>query len=84
MLELRLNCECCDRDLPADQTGAWICTFECTFCTGCAKARFGEVCPHCGGELVTRPVRAAAMLARFSASPKRVTKAHAGCLTASL
>ncbi|HEY5290180.1 MAG TPA: DUF1272 domain-containing protein [Caulobacteraceae bacterium] len=79
MLELRPNCECCDRDLPADRSGAWICTFECTFCMDCARDRFGELCPNCGGELLARPARPATALARFPASSKRVTKAHAGC-----
>ncbi|TIW26118.1 MAG: DUF1272 domain-containing protein, partial [Mesorhizobium sp.] len=32
MLELRPNCECCDKDLPPEATDALICTFECTFC----------------------------------------------------
>lgn len=32
MLQLRSNCECCDRDSPPDSTEAVICTFECTFC----------------------------------------------------
>ncbi|HCL3875583.1 TPA: DUF1272 domain-containing protein, partial [Pseudomonas aeruginosa] len=27
MLELRPNCECCDRDLPGDSGDALICTF---------------------------------------------------------
>lgn len=36
MLELRPNCECCDRDLPAESTAARICSFECTFCAACA------------------------------------------------
>lgn len=36
MLELRPNCECCDRDLPGDSGDALICTFECTFCRDCA------------------------------------------------
>ena len=35
MLELRPNCECCDRDLPADTATAYICSFECTFCAEC-------------------------------------------------
>ena len=35
MLELRPNCECCDRDLPPDAPDALICTFECTFCAPC-------------------------------------------------
>lgn len=29
-LELRLNCEYCDVDLPPDSTGARICTYEYT------------------------------------------------------
>ncbi len=28
MLKLRPNCECCDKDLPADAADALICTFE--------------------------------------------------------
>nr|MBF0664608.1 DUF1272 domain-containing protein [Brevundimonas sp.] len=37
MLELRPNCECCDRDLPFDSVEARICTFECTFCATCVE-----------------------------------------------
>jgi hypothetical protein len=37
MLELRPNCECCDRDLKPDARDAMICTFECTFCSACAR-----------------------------------------------
>lgn len=78
MLELRPNCECCDRDLAPDQAGAMICSFECTFCGPCAKDRLKGRCPNCGGELVARPVRAAAKLATYPASAKRVVKAG-GC-----
>jgi uncharacterized protein len=31
MLQLRPNCECCDRDLPPASDEAVICSFECTF-----------------------------------------------------
>jgi len=48
MLELRPNCECCDRDLPPDSPQARICTFECTFCAACAQDVLGGVCPNCG------------------------------------
>jgi hypothetical protein len=75
MLELRPNCECCDRDLPPDAANAMICTFECTFCADCAAREFGGLCPNCGGELVRRPVRPAAKLARFPASTERVLRA---------
>jgi len=32
MLEIRQNCECCDKKLPPDSQDAMICTFECIFC----------------------------------------------------
>ena len=73
MLELRPNCECCDRDLPPDSREALICSFECTWCRDCAATRLpGGVCPNCGGELVARPIRPAARLAgRPSSSLRR-------------
>ncbi len=37
MLELRPNCECCDRDLPPESPDAVICTYECTWCRTCAE-----------------------------------------------
>jgi hypothetical protein len=78
MLELKPNCECCDRDLPPE-ADARICTFECTFCPRCAETRFGGVCPNCGGDLVARPHRPASLLARHPASTKRVLGKHAAC-----
>lgn len=78
MLELRPGCECCDRDLPPDSRAALICTFECTFCTDCARDVLGGICPNCGGDLVARPIRTAAMLQKYPASAKRVFKAE-GC-----
>lgn len=79
MLELRPNCECCDRDLPPGSADARICTFECTFCADCADARFQGVCPNCGGELIRRPIRPAKLLERYPASTERVLKPHPGC-----
>jgi hypothetical protein len=55
MLELRPNCERCDRDLPPD-ADARICSYECTFCPECAEA-LGNVCPNCGGGFEVRPIR---------------------------
>ena len=78
MLELRPNCECCDRDLPPDSADARICTFECTFCADCVETRLNGVCPNCGGGFVARPIRPAAALARFPASTVRVLKPK-GC-----
>lgn len=78
MLELRPNCECCDRDLPAASRQAAICSYECTFCEDCAEGVLGWVCPNCGGELVRRPVRPAGMLVRHPASVQRKVRAG-GC-----
>jgi hypothetical protein len=81
MLELRPNCECCDRDLPPESMDARICSFECTFCAGCAEGVLAGRCPNCGGELVRRPVRPADRLARFPASAARKLK-QGGCVAA--
>jgi hypothetical protein len=78
MLQLRPNCECCDRDLPPDSVEARICTFECTFCSACAERVLSGSCPNCGGELVTRPRRPAAKLAANPASTQRVLR-PGGC-----
>ena len=78
MLQLRPNCECCNKDLPADSTDARICTFECTFCSDCASGKLQGICPNCGGELVVRPRRPAGKLATYPASIERVFK-PAGC-----
>jgi hypothetical protein len=81
MLELRPNCECCDKDLPPESQDALICSFECTFCCDCAETTLGGGrCPNCRGELLTRPVRPPEKLVRFPASTKRVLKAG-GCAT---
>ncbi|MBL8445674.1 MAG: DUF1272 domain-containing protein [Zoogloeaceae bacterium] len=77
-LEMRPGCECCNRDLPPDQPGACICSFECTFCVDCALNRLANVCPNCGGELLPRPRRPVAKLVRNPASTTRVFK-PAGC-----
>ena len=78
MLQIRPNCECCDKDLAPDATDARICSFECTFCAGCAETVLGGVCPNCGGNFAPRPVRPAAKLAKYPASTKRVLKTE-GC-----
>ena len=58
-LELRPNCEYCDRDLPPASPLARICTYECTFCEDCVAGKLGNVCPNCGGGFVPRPIRPA-------------------------
>lgn len=82
MLELRPNCECCDRDLPPHALDARICSFECTFCSDCADTHLQGHCPNCGGELVRRPIRPADKLDGAPASRERVHN-PAGCSTAS-
>jgi len=79
MLALRPNCECCDRDLPPDARDAVICTFECTFCAACASEVFDGTCPNCAGELVRRPVRPAAKLAKYPPSTERVLRDGGDC-----
>ena len=56
-LELRPNCEYCDKDLPPNSTEACICTFECTFCRDCVQNKLQNVCPNCGGGFAPRPIR---------------------------
>ncbi len=79
MLELRPNCECCDRDLPPDSQAAMICSYECTFCADCVETRLAGVCPNCGGGFARRPIRPARALARDPASVRRVVGADPGC-----
>ena len=79
MLQLRPNCECCSTDIPPDSGDARICSFECTFCASCAESVLAGLCPNCGGELVPRPRRPQAKLAKFPASTERVFKPE-GCL----
>jgi hypothetical protein len=78
VLELRPNCECCDRDLPPPSLEARICSYECTFCADCSETRLNGICPNCGGELVRRPVRPPDELVRHPASTTRKLKAK-GC-----
>lgn len=78
MLEIRPNCECCGKDLPPDSVSALICSFECTFCADCAGQTLHFVCPNCGGNLVSRPIRPAHLLGKYPASTQRIAK-PAGC-----
>lgn len=78
MLQMRPNCECCDKDLPPESAEARICSFECTFCTDCATKVLKNRCPNCGGEMVARPGRALEKLANNPASTERIVK-QGGC-----
>ena len=72
-LEMRPDCERCGTDLAAEAPGAFICSFECTFCAECAD-KLDERCPNCGGELMDRPARAASHHAKSPPSTVRKFK----------
>ena len=57
MLEIRPNCEYCNKDLAHNSTEAMICTYECTFCKDCVDNILENVCPNCGGGFTPRPIR---------------------------
>jgi len=78
-LQLRPNCEYCDKDLAPDAIDARICSYECTFCAACVATKLHNVCPNCGGGFCQRPVRpskahrAGVSLTYQPASTKRVS-----------
>jgi len=77
-LQLRPNCEYCDKDLPPNALDARICSYECTFCADCVETKLANVCPNCGGGFVPRPIRparewrAGVCVAKHQPSDKRV------------
>ena len=71
MLAMRPDCESCGKDLPADEAGALICSFECTFCELCNSEKLHHCCPNCGGSLGPRPTRSLELLAQYPASTER-------------
>jgi len=73
MLEMRPACERCATELPAEAPGAFICSFECTFCAECAEA-LDDLCPNCGGELVDRPTRSRQQQAKGAPSNEQQFK----------
>ena len=73
MLEMRPDCERCGADLLAESPGAFICSFECTFCADCADM-LDDLCPNCKGELMDRPTRALPLHAKFPPSAERKHK----------
>ena len=74
MLEIRPNCEHCNKDLPNTSTEAMICSFECTYCKTCALEVFENVCPSCSGNFVERPIRPSKMIEKYPASTQQVFK----------
>ena len=74
MLEIRPNCEHCNKDLPNSSTEAMICSYECTYCRECAIGIFENVCPSCAGNFVERPIRPKKEIENNPASTKPVFK----------
>ncbi len=80
MLELRPNCEHCNKSLPANSNEAMICSFECTFCNTCVDEVLKNVCPNCGGGFCQRPIRPKKnwrdnnYLGKYPASEKLISK----------
>jgi hypothetical protein len=74
MLDIRPNCEHCNKDLPNTSTDAMICSFECTYCKDCALDIFKNVCPSCSGNFVERPIRPQKEIEVNPASAKRIFK----------
>ncbi|MCP5162120.1 MAG: DUF1272 domain-containing protein [Hahellaceae bacterium] len=56
MLKMKPCCERCNGSLGLTDT-AFICSYECTFCSTCTES-MAHICPNCAGELVLRPKRA--------------------------
>ncbi len=54
-MEMKKNCLKCTIHLPEDGN-AFICSYECTFCSKCF-IHLNAVCPNCDGELLARPKR---------------------------
>lgn len=69
MLKMKSSCERCSRALPAESE-AYICSFECTFCSSCTDS-LSQVCPNCSGELVKRPTRVRSVVDVASAQLKK-------------
>lgn len=74
MLQLKPQCETCEEALPPDSTDAWICSFECTFCTDCKENKHSEGCPNCGGGFERRPIRPAHLLEKFPPASEDATQ----------
>ena len=64
MLEMRVNCERCGTNTPAEAPGAFICSLECTYCADCADS-LDDLCSNCGGELMDRPTRSRQIQERY-------------------
>ena len=73
-MEIRLNCENCDRALPNSSDEAMICTLDCTFCKDCVNTVLKNVCPNCGGGFEKRPSRPKQYLEKYPPRKDKVLK----------
>jgi len=73
-MQIRINCEHCDKDLPANSTEAMICSFDCTFCKTCVDTVLENVCPNCTGGFMPRPIRPKSKLEKYPVVSKRIVK----------
>lgn len=74
MIEIRTNCENCNKHLPPNSEEAMICAFECTFCKDCTESVLQNVCPNCGGGFEKRPVLPKEYLPKYPASKTKIFK----------
>lgn len=72
MLEIRPNCENCNKELPNTTSEAMICSFECTYCRDCVETVLNNVCPNCGGGFENRPTRPQKAVTKYPASEKLI------------
>jgi len=77
MLEIRTNCENCDKALLNTSEEAMICSYECTFCITCVTHVLHNVCPNCGGGFEKRPTRPYQQLAKYPPRTDKVYKPNA-------
>jgi len=73
-MEIRLNCENCDKPLPNDSDEAMICSFDCTYCKDCVDHILHNVCPNCGGGFEKRPSRPQQFLEKYPPRADKVLK----------
>ncbi len=73
-MEIRLNCENCDKSLPNESDEAMICTLDCTFCKDCVDNVLKNVCPNCGGGFEKRPSRPKYYLEKYPPRKDKVFK----------
>ena len=57
MLEMKTDCENCNKHFLNVSKEVFICSYECTFCKDCVEKKLKHICPNCNGDLQIRPIR---------------------------